>query len=496
MAKFGKRNLFLVIGLILLLTGGLLFTGFDLSKIGLGSIANVFSSQSSGSITFTNREALPNQTVDGYFPYRILSGALSEGSNTSTSLNYWCGKVYSKVYLDNILVNTQSFDVASFSSGGARYCYFGDGDPQSPSFAPNNLSFSIPSTINNQVFNYWHNLTVKTYYTGSIASYDSTAIQSFKDSTQTVSAIDSGLTTMNGSPAEVYFEPKECAGSNLILAGGTVTAGNTVSLNPNSQELRLPLSDGNVVLISQPIFCSTTPLIKIRNDQIVQQSTLEYKSLVNGGTVTVPTGEVWLMFWRKLPSTTLIPSSCVDSNGTKLYYNEVYNQCKPAPSFSYFCGLSGGTLNPTAGACIAQEEPNCPYSDQIFNTQTETCQKIITQSNVKINISCLPSTEISGGTKYCDIYDDTNTILITKFSCSASSDITIEGNLVVCSEPPILGCESGLVKEGTDECYYLPETDTTVVGGTQLGTQQLTAFGVMILGLAVIIIGQLFFRKR
>lgn len=209
------------------------------------------------------------------------------------------------------------------------------------------------------------------------------------------------VTFMNTS---IYVEPSACANtSDYVLKLLTLKSGTEVSLNPNTNQLTLPVGDGNLQ-VSSPVFCHTIPVFRYKQDQLLGQDYTPYDSLTNGGYFKVPSDEVWVFFYKTTPDSSLVNTCLPDANGRVGVYDSVNNVCKIPPTIEY--GPCMGQFDPNRpGVCITQttSEYICIDPAAGYNQSTGFCEKIIYDTNVTTQYNCSGTIVQNGGTTICQM---------------------------------------------------------------------------------------------
>ena len=126
-------------------------------------------------------------------------------------------------------------------------------------------------------------------------------------------------------------------------------------------------------------FCWSYPLWKLDNDDktLIKKSTDEYEVLTNGGTLTVPAGQVWRIYYVSKPEKTLD----IACDPSKPLYDTNSGKCLSLPGLEYYC--SAGTFSQEEMACIVQPVTKCADPDAVFVQETGECIKF-----VKTTYSC------------------------------------------------------------------------------------------------------------
>lgn len=207
-----------------------------------------------------------------------------------------------------------------------------------------------------------------------------------------------GKITKSITKFEIYIEPEECRSTTLAVRQTAISGGNTISLDPNANQLTFANPDGDFITENDPIFCHTLPVLKLKADG-VDQDFFPYDSLIEGGTITVPQGETWLFFWKGELSSKL-PIECVDGE----LYDFSTEACVPNPVFEYIC--EAGVFDESTLTCTVQDRENefcstigatlvLPASGDSFCkkilSEGETCAgEIITENS---SIICIEETQ-------------------------------------------------------------------------------------------------------
>lgn len=233
---------------------------------------------------------------------------------------------------------------------------------------------------------------------------------------------------------EVYVEPQECTSTELILRQTAIGAGNTISLDPNTNELSFPQPDGQIGVDENVVFCHLNPVQQISNTG-TQLDFFPLDSLTNGGTITVPDNEVWIFSWRAPPSGTTI-TLCPDGS----IYDPTLNACVVSPTVEYVC--SDGVFDEGRLACVVQPESEviCVDPRAIYIQEDDICR-----------------------------------ILIEGVTSTCSGEIIEEDGLFYCLiEPEIeIVCNDGSYNENSGFCEVFPDVVPTCEQGSTYNPEKM-----------------------
>ena len=239
-----------------------------------------------------------------------------------------------------------------------------------------------------------------------------------------VATVLNGDITSTLTKFEIYVEPKECSDPNYTTRVTSLSAGNTISLSQDGSAMTLPTPNGEFKEFDDIVFCHTRPVIKETAVGAIQDF-FPYDSLANDGTITVPSGETWVFFWRALPSSTTL-TFCEDGS----IYNEILNKCVITPSIEYVC--TDGVFDSERLACLVQanSEIVCKDTGAVYIQEDDICRKIMD----------------------------------TEFSTCSGEIVEEDGRLVCLVEPELeIRCTEGNFDESIQKCIVLTEPEIQVV---------------------------------
>lgn len=126
-------------------------------------------------------------------------------------------------------------------------------------------------------------------------------------------------------------------------------------------------------------FCYQRPL-RITDSQgiALRQSLDEYALLLNGSTLTVPMGEVWL-FTYIAQQTPDIPVVCPDGSA----YDPNSNQCVITPPVVFSCSGSG-IFDPVQQVCVIQAESRIVCEIGVYNTELKQCVHFVPEAEATV----------------------------------------------------------------------------------------------------------------
>jgi hypothetical protein len=230
----------------------------------------------------------------------------------------------------------------------------------------------------------------------------------------------------------VYVEPSQCTDSSFVTYEQVFKSGTTIRVapqNPNETGFRIP----------NPVFCHTAPVLKQYTDsnQVFEQSNTEYDSLTNGGYVTVPAGQQWVLFYRGAPviNDALV---CQDNGGV---WNATDNRCELPPTLWFVCNG------------IVTQQSEC-----IVQATDYRCQNPAAQLHLN-----------DDGTQTCILW-----LNPVPMCPSGSTMITVDGSPMCVFTPPTENqCPSGTTLQtvnGSPMCVFTPPTENQCPSGTTLQT--------------------------
>ena len=257
----------------------------------------------------------------------------------------------------------------------------------------------------------------------------------------TVNGYSHSTNEQGSATKRVYIESVEC--KNTISASDRVitgSAGDTFAINPSLGQKGFP---GYIR------FCHTLPFYKQAPNNYIYPSVAEIDLLLNGSTVTVPPGEVWLMQYKSQPIN--LAQECQDLNAV---WNPETNTCGP----QIILDLSNcATYDSSLRACI--ETPIHQCVDGTLLTETNTCDVVIQPTTYvcegggnadQQNNVCYWPKELSGGC--VPEHGELNTsrdrcekpfvIIDTSFSCPADYDVVQINGVTHCVGKPVISCEN------------------------------------------------------
>ena len=207
----------------------------------------------------------------------------------------------------------------------------------------------------------------------------------------------------------IYIEPEACTSPFLVTYQQIIREGITARVVPqNPGEVNFAVED--------PVFCHTAPLLKmiIDSNQVFEQSVIEYDSLTAGGSVTVPSGEQWIFFYRGDPLLNNV-LLCAQGGGV---WNQSENRCELPPTLWFICN---GILTQQRDCVVQSNDFRCEDPDAILEINPD-------------------------GTRTCVIYFNVGE---TVFNCPAGFELDfLPSGAARCLGTPEIACESGEFENG------------------------------------------------
>jgi hypothetical protein len=230
---------------------------------------------------------------------------------------------------------------------------------------------------------------------------------------------------------KIYIEPEECGNTtDYVTRMFTVSAGDKISLTPEV---------GEIGFTDFKTFCHTLPVLKQAGGIIFEQDYEPYEALKRGETITIPSGQVWIFFYKGLPSSNVL-TQCADGEGI---YDYATNRCVVSPTIEYEC--VSGVFDPVTKTCLVQAVVNPICSEGVYNQSTGKCE-VVAETVYVCNVGTYNPV-----TKYCEVVPEID------YSCSIG---TYNSSTQKCEVVPLLDfvCIVGTYSPETKLCEKLADT--------------------------------------
>jgi hypothetical protein len=92
-----------------------------------------------------------------------------------------------------------------------------------------------------------------------------------------------------------------------------------------------------------------------------------YEALQRGETITIPSGQVWIFFYKGLPSSNVL-TYCADGEGI---YDYATNRCEVAPTIEYIC--VSGVFDSASKTCLVQANTVNVCDNGVYDQVLDAC---------------------------------------------------------------------------------------------------------------------------
>jgi len=159
--------------------------------------------------------------------------------------------------------------------------------------------------------------------------------------------------------SQFYVEPEACGNTtDYITRMFTVKGGDKISLTPEV---------GEIGFTDFKTFCHTLPVLKQAGGITFEQDYEPYEALQRGETITIPSGQVWIFFYKGLPSSNVL-TYCADGEGI---YDYATNRCEVVPTIEYIC--VSGVFDSVSKTCLVQANTVNVCDNGVYDQVLDAC---------------------------------------------------------------------------------------------------------------------------
>lgn len=180
--------------------------------------------------------------------------------------------------------------------------------------------------------------------------------------------------------------------------------------------------------VTPAFFCYDNQIVKYKPDQTTQKSVAEFAVWEEGGSITLPQDEVWIVPYNVNPADVPIAQTCTADTITQAETGE----CTIDISLISECG---GQVDFTTGTCITQGFNPCPPGQLLFvdegGEQVCVVATQVTFDSAGNKFTCGLASILNEDTKICETPSN-----LAPSLCDASQ-IRIDG---ICEKDPLVEC--------------------------------------------------------